>query len=52
MENYIQQSEGACLIKCGSFIDLRLALINVYRMFYLQNIVSGELKFYSIDLKM
>jgi hypothetical protein len=36
MENHIQQSEGASLIKCGSFIYLGLTLINVYKMFYLQ----------------
>ncbi len=34
MEKYIQQSEGACLIKCGSFIDLVS-----YANYYLQNVL-------------
>ncbi len=41
MENYIQQSEGPCLIKHGSFINLASST-NKYLQndFYLQNIVS------------
>ncbi len=40
MENYIQQSKGACLIKASSFIDFASSA-NQYLQngFYLQNII-------------